>query len=77
MRTYGPPLAAGAKRAAPLELSAVAGRGVKDVLARGARRDRRRPCARGGRSEAGAGLDGVNLAASTRQSRHSFADLVC
>ncbi len=32
MRTYGPPLAAGAKRAAPLELSAVAGRGVKDVL---------------------------------------------
>ncbi len=46
-------------------------------LARGARRDRRRPCARGGRSEAGAGLDGLNLAASTRQSRHSFADLVC
>ncbi len=32
MRAYGPPLAAGAKRAAPLELSAVAGRGVKDVL---------------------------------------------
>ncbi len=32
MRTYGPPLAAGATRAAPLELSAVAGRGVKDVL---------------------------------------------
>ncbi|MGD0188182.1 MAG: GTPase ObgE [Roseiarcus sp.] len=32
MRAYGPPLAAGARRAAPLELSAVTGRGVKDVL---------------------------------------------
>ena len=32
MRAYGPPLAEGARRAAPLELSAVAGRGVKDVL---------------------------------------------
>jgi len=32
MRAYGPPLAAGAKRAAPLELSAVTGRGVKEVL---------------------------------------------
>ena len=32
MRGYGPPLAAGAKRAPPLELSAVAGRGVKEVL---------------------------------------------
>jgi GTP-binding protein len=32
MRSYGPPLAAGARRAAPLELSAVTGRGVKDVL---------------------------------------------
>ncbi len=32
MRAYGPPLAAGARRAAPLELSAVAGRGVKEVL---------------------------------------------
>ena len=32
MRTYGPPIAAGAKRAAPLELSAVAGRGVKEAL---------------------------------------------
>ncbi len=32
MRTYGPPIAPGAKRAAPLELSAVAGRGVKEAL---------------------------------------------
>ena len=32
MRSYGPPLAQGAKRAAPLELSAVAGRGVTEVL---------------------------------------------
>jgi len=32
MRTYGPPLAAGAKRAAPLELSAVAHRGVAEAL---------------------------------------------
>jgi GTP-binding protein len=32
MRTYGPPLAAGAKRAPPLELSAVAQRGVREVL---------------------------------------------
>ncbi len=32
MRAYGPPLAAGAKRAAPLELSAVARRGVTEVL---------------------------------------------
>jgi GTP-binding protein len=32
MRTYGPPLAAGAKRAAPLELSAVAHRGVDEAL---------------------------------------------
>jgi GTP-binding protein len=32
MRSYGPPIAAGAKRGAPLELSAVAGRGVKEVL---------------------------------------------
>lgn len=32
MRSYGPPLPAGAKRPAPLDLSAVAGRGVKDVL---------------------------------------------
>jgi GTP-binding protein len=32
MRDHGPPLAAGAKRAPPLELSAVAGRGVKEVL---------------------------------------------
>jgi GTP-binding protein len=32
MRGYGPPLAAGAKRAPPLALSAVAGRGVKEVL---------------------------------------------
>ncbi len=32
MRRYGPPVAEGAKRAPPLDLSAVAGRGVKDVL---------------------------------------------
>jgi GTP-binding protein len=32
MRGYGPPLAEGVKRAAPLELSAVTGRGVKEVL---------------------------------------------
>jgi GTP-binding protein len=32
MRTCGPPLAAGAKRAPPLELSAVAQRGVTEVL---------------------------------------------
>ncbi|MGD1017252.1 MAG: GTPase ObgE [Roseiarcus sp.] len=32
MRGYGPPLAPGAKRAPPLALSAVAGRGVKEVL---------------------------------------------
>jgi hypothetical protein len=32
MAKLGPPLAAGAKRAPPLELSAVAGRGVTDVL---------------------------------------------
>jgi GTPase len=32
MRSYGPPLAEGAKRAAPLALSAVAHRGVTDVL---------------------------------------------
>ncbi|MGD1036977.1 MAG: GTPase ObgE [Roseiarcus sp.] len=32
MRSYGPPLAPGAKRAPPLDLSAVAGRGVKEVL---------------------------------------------
>jgi len=32
MREHGPPLAAGARRAAPLDLSAVTGRGVKDVL---------------------------------------------
>ncbi len=32
MRGYGPPLAAGAERAPPLELSAVTGRGVKEVL---------------------------------------------
>ncbi|MFZ1962137.1 MAG: GTPase ObgE [Roseiarcus sp.] len=32
MAKLGPPLAEGAKRAPPLELSAVAGRGVKDVL---------------------------------------------
>jgi len=32
MRSYGPPLAPGAKRAAPLELSAVAHRGVVEAL---------------------------------------------
>ncbi len=32
IRTYGPPLALGAKRAQPLELSAVAQRGVTEVL---------------------------------------------
>ena len=32
MRRYGPPLAEGARRAPPLELSAVTGRGVKEVL---------------------------------------------
>jgi GTP-binding protein len=32
MRTYGPPLAAGARRAPPLELSAVAHRGVVEAL---------------------------------------------
>ena len=32
MRTYGPPLAAGAKRAPPLDLSAVAHRGVTEAL---------------------------------------------
>jgi hypothetical protein len=32
MRTYGPPIAPGAKRAPPLDLSAVAGQGVKEVL---------------------------------------------
>ncbi len=32
MRSYGPPLAEAAKRAPPLELSAVAGRGVKEAL---------------------------------------------
>src|SRR5277367_579582 len=32
MRTYGPPLAPGAKRPPPLDLSAVAGQGVKEVL---------------------------------------------
>ncbi len=32
MRGHGPPLAEGAERAPPLELSAVAGRGVKEVL---------------------------------------------
>ncbi len=32
MRSYGPPLAEGAKRAPPLELSAISGRGVKEAL---------------------------------------------
>jgi GTPase len=32
MRTYGPPIAPGAKRPPPLDLSAVAGRGVTEVL---------------------------------------------
>jgi GTP-binding protein len=32
MRRYGPPLAEGVKRAPPLDLSAVAGRGVKEAL---------------------------------------------
>jgi len=32
IRSYGPPLAAGAKRAAPLELSAIAHRGVTEAL---------------------------------------------
>jgi GTP-binding protein len=32
MRTYGPPIAPGVKRPPPLDLSAVAGRGVKEVL---------------------------------------------
>ena len=32
MRTYGPPLADGERRAAPLEISAVAQRGVIEML---------------------------------------------
>jgi hypothetical protein len=32
MRSYGPPVAAGARRAPPLELSAVAHRGVTEAL---------------------------------------------
>ena len=32
MRTYGPPLADGVKRAPPFEMSAVAGKGVTEVL---------------------------------------------
>jgi hypothetical protein len=32
MRTEGPPLEPGAKRAAPLELSAVSGQGMKEAL---------------------------------------------
>ena len=32
MRSYGPPIAPGAKRPPPLDLSAVAGRGVTEAL---------------------------------------------
>src|SRR5277367_498569 len=55
MRSYGPPIATGAKRPSPLDLSAVAGRGVTEVL-RAARKEveasRSREAAKGAPVEA-------------------------
>ena len=76
MRRYGPPPVAGAKRAPALDLSAVAGRGVTEVLRAalaaidaGRARD-------AAEAAPGPGLVGLNLAPSARAFRHSFADLV-